>query len=190
MPTTSHSAPLHWTIRVANMVGSAALAATVLGSVLVSGAQAHQAPDPILWGTYIDGVPWDTAKLSAFEARTKPVSIIHFGQAWSHNGLDQPFPAKDFQTIRDHGSIPMLGWGSWDYCCGPEQPNFQLSTIISGAHDAYLVRWARAARAWGHPFFLRFDWEMNGWWQFPWAEQLNGNQPGDYIQAWRHVHDI
>jgi mannan endo-1,4-beta-mannosidase len=31
---------------------------------------------------------------------------------------------------------------------------------------------------------------MNGWWQFPWAEQVNGNQPGDYVRAWRHVHDI
>ena len=31
---------------------------------------------------------------------------------------------------------------------------------------------------------------MNGNWQFPWSEQLNGNQPGDYIKAWQHVHDI
>ncbi len=31
---------------------------------------------------------------------------------------------------------------------------------------------------------------MNGNWQFPWAEQLNGNRPGDYVNAWRHVHDI
>jgi mannan endo-1,4-beta-mannosidase len=31
---------------------------------------------------------------------------------------------------------------------------------------------------------------MNGDWQFPWSEQINGNQPGDYVRAWRHVHDI
>ena len=30
---------------------------------------------------------------------------------------------------------------------------------------------------------------MNGDW-FPWAENANGNQPGDYVAAWRHVHDI
>ena len=30
---------------------------------------------------------------------------------------------------------------------------------------------------------------MNGNW-FPWAEHANGNQPGDYVAAWRHVHDI
>jgi beta-mannanase len=37
---------------------------------------------------------------------------------------------------------------------------------------------------------MRFDHEMNGWWQFPWSEQVNGNQPGDYVKAWKHVHDI
>ena len=31
---------------------------------------------------------------------------------------------------------------------------------------------------------------MNGWWQFPWSEQRNGNSPGDYVKAWRHVHDL
>jgi beta-mannanase len=31
---------------------------------------------------------------------------------------------------------------------------------------------------------------MNGNWQFPWSSQLNGNKPVDYINAWRHVHDI
>jgi mannan endo-1,4-beta-mannosidase len=31
---------------------------------------------------------------------------------------------------------------------------------------------------------------MNGNWQYPWSVQLNGNHPGDYIQAWQHVHDI
>jgi beta-mannanase len=42
---------------------------------------------------------------------------------------------------------------------------------------------------------LRFNHEMNGWW-FPWAEGrtstgvVNGNSPGDYVKAWRHVHDI
>jgi beta-mannanase len=30
---------------------------------------------------------------------------------------------------------------------------------------------------------------MNGpWWA--WGESVNGNQPGDFAKAWRHVHDI
>src|SRR6266568_3348471 len=50
----------------------------------------------------------------------------------------------------------------------------------------------------GDTHSLRFDWEMNGWWQFPWATALdptsgnaiNSNTPQDYVNAWRHVHDI
>jgi hypothetical protein len=42
---------------------------------------------------------------------------------------------------------------------------------------------------WGHPFFLRFNWEMNGNW-FPWSERATGNRPGEYVAAWRDVHDV
>ena len=68
-------------------------------------------------------------------------------------------------------------------------PAFQLADIANGTYDSYIREFAEAARDWGHPFFLRFDWEMNGDW-FPWSEGVNGNQPGDYVAAWRHVHDI
>ena len=36
---------------------------------------------------------------------------------------------------------------------------------------------------------LRFAQEMNGRW-YPWSEVANGNHPGQYVRAWRHVHDI
>ena len=61
--------------------------------------------------------------------------------------------------------------------------------MIEGRYDAYIREFAEAAKAWGHPFFLRFNWEMNGNW-FAWSEGVNGNQPGEYVAAWRHVHDI
>lgn len=32
--------------------------------------------------------------------------------------------------------------------------------------------------------------KTNGDWQFPWSEKPDGNQPGDYVKMWRHVHDI
>ena len=36
---------------------------------------------------------------------------------------------------------------------------------------------------------IRFAHEMNGYW-YPWAEQANGNRKGEYLLAWRHIHDI
>ena len=68
-------------------------------------------------------------------------------------------------------------------------PDFQLSDVLSGRYDSYIREFAEAARNWGHSFFLRYDWEMNGNW-FPWNEAVNENNPGEYVAAWRHVHDI
>ncbi|HEY3553211.1 MAG TPA: glycosyl hydrolase, partial [Solirubrobacterales bacterium] len=64
-----------------------------------------------------------------------------------------------------------------------------LGAVISGRYDDYIREFALKAKAWGHPFFLRFNWEMNGFW-FPWGEGINGNAPGQFVAAWRHVHDI
>lgn len=158
-------------------------------------------PGPIYWGALIgtsgkvyapsvtnlqSGGPFDT-----FETRAKKkMAILHWGQPWKMNGLFQAFPTEYFDNVRNHGSLPLLDWGSWALGGGINQPEYRLSTIDAGAYDSYLQQWALDAKAWGHPFFLRFDWEMNGRWLFPWSEQLNGNQPGDYVKAWRHVHDI
>ncbi len=151
----------------------------------------------IYWGVYMDGVPWDMQKLKQFESRVdKKVSIIHWGQPWwdcyAECGYqDFTHQLKEYDAVRIHGAIPMVDWASWDTSVTPlaNQPKFSLKSIIDGKHDAYIREWANQARAWGHPFFLRLNWEMNGSW-FPWSEVKNGNQPGEYVQAWRHIHDI
>lgn len=165
-----------------------------------AGALATGAPvasTQVYWGAYINGVPWDMTKLTAFEQQAgKGVSIVHWGQPWWHCysvcGY-QSFDAQraQFQAVRDYGAIPLVDWGSWDYAAKPleKQPNFALSTIIQGKHDQYIREWATQAKAWGQPFFLRFDWEMNGRW-YPWSQVQNGNRAGEYVRAWRRVRDI
>jgi len=93
------------------------------------------------------------------------------------------------ENVREHGSIPFFDWSSQSTPSSVNEPEYQLADVISGRYDSYIQSFAEEARAWGHPFFLRFNWEMNGNW-FPWAEGVNGNQPGEYVAAWRHVHDI
>jgi hypothetical protein len=151
----------------------------------------------IYWGALVEASAPTAEALGpggvfdTFEQRAqKKMSILHWGQPWKMDGNYKEFQTAYFNNVRNRGSIPLIDWGSWHLGSGPNQPDFQLQDIYLGAHDAYIQQWALAAKAWGHPFFLRFDWEMNGNWQFPWSEQLNGNQPGDYIKAWRHVHDI
>jgi len=84
----------------------------------------------------------------------------------------------------------MLAWEPEDGA-GPvtHQPAYSLASTISGAHDRLITRWADQVAAWGRPIMLRFAPEMNGSWN-PWSEGVNGNVAGQYVQAWRRVHDI
>lgn len=154
-------------------------------------------PGSIYWGALVNGAapsPGNLATNGVFtlfeQAAGKKMSILHWGQPWMMNGAYLPFQTTYFTAVRNRGSIPLVDWGSFRVEDGVNQPNFQLRDITNGNYDAYITQWAKDAKAWGHPFFMRFDWEMNGDWQFPWSEKLNGNQAGDYVKMWRHVHDL
>lgn len=144
----------------------------------------------IYWGAFVEGVPWDMDKLAEWESAVgKGPAIVHFWQTWSERGALAPFPRPLLQRVRDYGSIPMVSWLPEDPTKDAEQPDFQLADILDGRYDDYLRDWAADARNWGRPLFLRFGHEMNGFW-FPWGEDANGNSRGEYVRAWRHVHDI
>jgi Glycosyl hydrolase family 26 len=155
---------------------------------------------PLYWGATIGPqltgtqAPWDMTAVAKFEEHAqKPVSLIQFFQPFS-NCASTPcsfyrFPTAPLENVRQHGAIPVLAWASESIPASVAEPDFQLSDLIEGRFDASIREFATAAKAWGHPFFLRFNWEMNGNW-FPWSESANGNRPGEYVAAWRHVHDI
>jgi len=155
---------------------------------------------PLYWGAWIGDqltgteAPWDMSAVSRFEAMTgKSASLINFSSPFADCSKSPcsfyDFPSAEMEGIRQHGSIPFFSWGSQATPASLNEPDFQLSDVIAGRYDSYIREWAEAARDWGHPFFLRFNWEMNGNW-FAWMEGVNGNQPGEYVTAWRHVHDI
>ena len=164
-------------------------------------ASKASAPVSLYWGASIGDqlnggqVPWDMEALSQFEGMTdKSLSLVHFMAPFANCPSSgqcsyYKFPVNEMETIRRHGSIPFFSWSSQSIPSSLDEPNFQLSDVIAGTYDSYIREWATAAKEWGHPFFLRFNWEMNGNW-FPWSEGVNGNGPGEYVTAWRHVHDI
>lgn len=162
--------------------------------------QRTAARDPFLWGALVSDqltghqAPWDMGGPRQLEAMLgKRMSLLHFMAPFSDCSEEgcsyYRFPAEEMQTVRSHGSIPFFSWSSQSIPSSEVQPDYQLADLISGRYDAYIRDWARDAKRWGHPFFLRFNWEMNGDW-FPWAEDANGNRPGEYVRAWRHVHDL
>lgn len=98
-------------------------------------------------------------------------------------------PIAELNAVRARGAVPLITWEPWVWGGGLAQPTYALDRIAAGDFDAYITQWGQALASWGQPVQLRFAHEMNGNW-YPWAEGVNGNQPGDYVQAWRHVHDV
>ncbi len=159
---------------------------------------------PLYWGAWIgdqltgEEPPWDMSAVSKFEGVVgKGLSLIALGSPFA-DCTSTPckffeFPTAAMNNIHNYGAIPFFNWASQATSSDPAgatvMPEFQLADVINGTYDTYIREFAEAARDWGHPFFLRYDWEMNGNW-FPWSESVNGNNPGEYVAAWRHVHDI
>lgn len=147
-------------------------------------------PQAIYTGVAVDSTPGNMTLLSQFEkTASKAASIYGFYQPWGASPTLRTFQPKWMNTIRNHGSIPLITWEPWNPEEGTIQPTYRLQQIISGKFDPYIIQFAQAARTWGHPFFLRFAHEMNTD-TYPWSELVNGNEPGQYVLAWKHVYNI
>ncbi|MCP3786644.1 beta-mannanase [Micromonospora sp. A3M-1-15] len=156
------------------------------------------------FGVMTDKGPYDFTAVDRFAAaaRREP-QVMLFGVGWESGTFDRVL----FDRIKDRGMLPMLGWEPWDYRVDQAarkqkkltarqidrlrstQARYRLSRIVDGDFDGYLRSWAEGVKSLGYPVAIRFAHEMNGDW-YPWCEKANGNRPGEYVQAWRHVHDL
>jgi len=155
----------------------------------------------IYWGAWIGDqitghqAPWDMSAVTTFEQMAhKKLSLVHFSSPFANCAdpnacYNYNFPTGPMNLIRDHGSIPVFSWASQSIPSQKIEPDYELSDVLDGRYDSYIRSFATAAKNWNHPFFMRFNWEMNGRW-FPWMEGINGNKSGESVAVWRHVHDI
>ena len=101
-----------------------------------------------------------------------------------------PFPTTDANHAKARGASLLISWEPWNWEVKSQvQPEYSLDRITAGDHDAYIREFARDAAATNRPVFVRFAAEMNGDWHV-WSTGANGNGPGDYIAAYRHVVDV
>jgi Glycosyl hydrolase family 26 len=188
-------------ILLAAVAGIAVAASTSSGSaigkknpVLASSAQCSNCTLS-LWGVALGPpVPLSWTPVTRFEHMVgKNFSVVPFGSPFEscHRGGCSyvNFPINFMRTVRKHGGIPILSWGSESVPAQVNEPAFSLNSITNGRYDNYIRNFAEAAAAWGRPFFLRFDWEMNGNW-FPWDAKVGGQTAAEFVAAWRHVHQI
>src|SRR5436853_1246340 len=125
----------------------------------------------------------------------KHQAIIASSSYWG----EQSFPTANVNVEWRHGSLPLVFWSPWDKPYeqnrGPDK--FNLNDITAGKWDAYIDKWADAAREFGHPMIVAFGVEMNGDW-FPWSGTYYGGGDwgddggnwkgaGNFRPAYRHV---
>jgi len=131
-------------------------------------------------GSWSDA-PWDANTWNRFESNAgKKVSILHWGvgSPWDH---DFNYWLSAFESVRARGELSLIDMNSG---------SVRLRDIANGVYDSAFKTWAQQSKAYGRPYFLRWDWEMNGKW-FSWGTtSTNQNTPADYVAAWRRIHDI
>ena len=72
------------------------------------------------------------------------------------------------------GRVPLVGWG-----CGVSK------SINSGAQDTVIRKTAEAMKAFGHEFFMRYCWEMDGE-----KRTAEVGPPEEFIHAWIRIYNI
>jgi hypothetical protein len=166
--------------------------APVVRPLVIPAKQALVSPSFRYDGVSTPQAPYDWKDLEIFEsAATKDPNLLSWYVGW-----DQPYDPTIVAATWARGMLPMITWEPrpTQTPTGPGtdpgvNAQYTLESIIDGSHDAFIEAWAKAAAAQHYPLVLRFAHEMNGNW-FPWSEQTNGNSAGQYVAAWRHVHDI
>ncbi len=172
--------------RLAALAG--AIAALAVFGFPTAVREANAAPAPLSVGVSIDGLPANLGPLQSFERMVgRSVNIA----SYYVNFTTPSFSTADASGIANLGATPMITWEPMDTNLPNPvvQPGYTLASITDGRWDGLLTTWAREIAAWGRPLMLRFAHEMNGNW-YPWCEGVNGNTAGQYVQAWRHVHDL
>src|SRR5215469_759946 len=118
--------------------------------------------------------------------------VYEFSQGWGVNHFNRGV----IEAVAKRGMLPVISWEPWNYRRQPKpellrgyQPAYALSQILDGRYDGYIRSWAKGVKGLGFTIAIRFAHEMNSYW-YPWGIFANGNRVGQYVRAWRHVHDI
>lgn len=149
----------------------------------------------ILLGAYDNNTAESYEKLIELEdSLNTKLPIIHLYSAWGSK-KEEVFPLLRAQAIYDLGSIPMITWEPWLNDFDPGQfPRLEtadkinkngMKAITAGVYDAYLNTWAKSARDFQAPLYVRLGHEMNDPYRYPWGPQNNKQE--EFIAAWVHV---
>lgn len=106
--------------------------------------------------------------------------------------LGHKFPTEGMKRAYEWGkTVELTMQVMWNIAPGntdDEHKNLNFD-LLDGMYDDYLRKFAREAKAFGHPFIFRLNNEMNSTWvRYSGIALLC--DPDVYIQVWRHIYDI
>ena len=106
-----------------------------------------------------------------------------------YTDLLTPLPLDDLQAIEAKGAIPLISWGGAGSCASSLIPAGQYSSgIAAGQYDQQIMQYANSLKAFRHPVFVRWFWEMNLGKK---NDPCNGSAgASDYVAAWRHIYTL
>jgi hypothetical protein len=182
--TTDRQGRWSASVAVTGGPGPQAVLATI-GGVSASADFDVVPPSRLAFGVSTPGGPRADAELDAVAslAGEEPTIVLSF------TDMTRDLDVAGLHAVAARGATPLLTWEPWVAGQGRDQPAYSLDRIAAGDHDVRLRSWAVDLAAYGAPVMVRFAHEMNGDW-YPWAEGVNGNDPGDFVAAWRHVHAV
>ncbi len=155
------------------------------GSGTVTTMAELRAPKALHFGVSTPGSPNEPETETVATAAGRRPTVQEYFVNWN-----QEFEPDRVTESYRLGAVPVVTWQpSAGKEAGEDQPTYALRLIASGAHDAYIARFADSVKSAGRPVVIRFAHEMNAEW-YPWSEQHSGNRPGDFVDAWRHVYDV
>lgn len=166
-------------------------------AVAGTATQAEKAPPPTATNKILNSrvylgfalEPVNFSRVSQVEGQIgRKFEILMAYKQWG-NSANSTLSSSFFSVFNSTGKTPLISWEPWNPALGVNQANFKLSNIVAGNFDSYIKNFADQLKNFGKPVFLRFAHEMNGNW-YPWGGTVNGNSAADYINAYRHVHNL
>ena len=96
---------------------------------------------------------------------------------------------KLVELARTKGVRLLISWLPDKGADSPKAPGYRLSAIALGKFDPELRRLGAEIKSLPHGATVRPMPDPNTPW-YAWSGTANGNRPGDYVRAWKHVRSV
>ncbi|MBA3416153.1 MAG: hypothetical protein H0U10_13105 [Chloroflexia bacterium] len=153
--------------------------------------------DRVALGVFQPNAPGKDALNRAAELLGREPAIVMWYQHWGFPDT-KDLNLEQLRDVARRGAVPMITWEPWNPRKGLKQSKYRLDNLCTTsnanandgqkANNDYIDTWAEELDAYKEPVLLRFAHEMNGTW-YPWGAGVNGNEAGDYVDAWRCIRD-